>query len=414
MLESIEIKNFQSHNDTKITLHPGVNSIVGASDKGKSAILRSLYWVLTNRPTGISVVSDWARNEKGVLTDAASVTVTTKEGNVVRRIRTKDFNGYDIDSKILEAVGVACPQEVEETLNISDVNVQRQLDPPFLLSASPGEVARFLNSMIKLEEIDKCLSEADSRLKSSRKHLKSIESLRDDKEAEIGALEWVDEAQVILDKYKAAEKVVTNLTAKLNRIESQLTEYKEKSNAVDGTIWAIQGNSLVNSLKSLESYVVANESLTNQMGKQLKAWTEAASVQNPETEEVVSLLISLNVLIESSTDLSKTFASIESQLKSYNNASKELGDWTDKKTARAESIIAQLQELNETIKQLSSTQVGLNKSIVSTEMANSDESYRSNLLKQALAEYNEYESTLPKCSQCNQYIRSDDEIHSHS
>ena len=52
MIKSVELKNFQSHNQSRLEFCDGVNIIVGASDSGKSAILRGLFWVLYNNPNG--------------------------------------------------------------------------------------------------------------------------------------------------------------------------------------------------------------------------------------------------------------------------------------------------------------------------------------------------------------------------
>src|SRR5205085_9883685 len=49
-ITELEIKGYQSHEDTKIAFTGGLNAIVGPSDSGKSAILRALRFVLYNEP----------------------------------------------------------------------------------------------------------------------------------------------------------------------------------------------------------------------------------------------------------------------------------------------------------------------------------------------------------------------------
>jgi exonuclease SbcC len=77
MIERLQIKNFQCHESLKIKLDPKITAIVGPSDVGKSAILRAIRWVATNRPRGDSFIKEDA--------DEAQVTVWTDNGKVCRR-----------------------------------------------------------------------------------------------------------------------------------------------------------------------------------------------------------------------------------------------------------------------------------------------------------------------------------------
>ena len=65
MIDKISIKNFQSHPNTELELDPGINVITGSSDNGKTSIFRALYWIIYNRPSGNSFISNWIKDEKG-------------------------------------------------------------------------------------------------------------------------------------------------------------------------------------------------------------------------------------------------------------------------------------------------------------------------------------------------------------
>ncbi len=52
MIKSAKLINFQSHIDSLLEFHSGVNSITGQSDSGKSSILRAINWVIHNKPSG--------------------------------------------------------------------------------------------------------------------------------------------------------------------------------------------------------------------------------------------------------------------------------------------------------------------------------------------------------------------------
>ena len=51
-IKKVNLVNFQSHKDTTIEFDKGLNIIVGASDSGKTSILRGIKWALYNDPSG--------------------------------------------------------------------------------------------------------------------------------------------------------------------------------------------------------------------------------------------------------------------------------------------------------------------------------------------------------------------------
>ena len=164
-IKTIRLQNFQSHKDTLIELDSNVNVLSGETNKGKTAILRGLLWLITNRPNGIGFVSKWVKevNKKGevVLTKTAmcsvSVTVVATDGkeHTLTRLRTRDKNVYEVDGVELEAVGTSVPDEVSALLGMHECNVQSQDDTYFMLTLSPGQVATKLNELVHLEAIDK-------------------------------------------------------------------------------------------------------------------------------------------------------------------------------------------------------------------------------------------------------------------
>ena len=200
MINQINLHNFQSHKETDLVLSPGINAVVGPSDSGKSAILRALYWAINNRPSGDSFVSHWARDEKGKQTQAAYV-VILKGDHALMRLRSKDKNGYKLDDKIeFEAIRTDVPEEVQDFFNLSEVNIQKQMDSPFLLSESAGEVARFFNKTIKLDTIDTTLSLVDKKKRECDQQIKVQETILVERREALKAYAWIDDAKVLVDR----------------------------------------------------------------------------------------------------------------------------------------------------------------------------------------------------------------------
>lgn len=202
-MHHVTIRNFQSHKETQIELSPTVNSLEGVSDSGKSAVLRAMLWALTNKPDGTAFASYWAKNKKGEIQAPVSVSIDN-----ITRIRSKEFNGYIRygvnGEERYEALKGAVPVEIERAVNIGAVNIQRQMDPPFLLSSTPGEAARYLNSLVGLEEIDTYQKALKGKSRDNANSLKDETARLAEAEKNLAKYDWVDGAK---EKVAELEKV---------------------------------------------------------------------------------------------------------------------------------------------------------------------------------------------------------------
>ena len=101
MINQIRLENFQGHVDTRIDLVPGVNVITGQSDAGKSSIVRALWWLLNNRPSGAGVIF---RHHDADEKDVVGVSVVVDDGSVVARFRKGSDNAYAVKGVVLRAI----------------------------------------------------------------------------------------------------------------------------------------------------------------------------------------------------------------------------------------------------------------------------------------------------------------------
>jgi DNA repair protein SbcC/Rad50 len=209
MINTLEIKNFQSHIDSIIDFDKGFNVITGASDAGKSAIIRSLLWVITNRPQGDSF-KNW-NSDKPV-----HVGIDFDDNWIVKE-RKNGKNVYEIEDKKLEAVRSDVPEEIQSITRITDFNIQTQHGQYFLLQDSPGEVARKLNELVGLDVIDRIYKNLNSRIIESKGRLKigneRIEGLNE----KIENLSYLAHTATIIKKI---ESDMTSLTEMQNRLVS--------------------------------------------------------------------------------------------------------------------------------------------------------------------------------------------------
>ena len=225
MIKSLEIKNVQSHESTKLEFKKGVNVIIGSSNQGKSAVLRALYWVRTNRPLGIdNLASHWIVNDKGNLTDAMSVKLVNDKGSVERK-RTKDENQYIVNGDVLNVVKTDVPEQVSSLLNLSDTNVQKQLDSPFLLSQTSGEVAKYFNQIVNLDVIDKVLTNAETKRRKLKSNIETGKEETERLEKRIEEFSWIDDVLSLVDEHVRLEKEKDSTLDKLNFLGGTVNLY---------------------------------------------------------------------------------------------------------------------------------------------------------------------------------------------
>ena len=226
MIDRLKIQNIQSHKDSELEFVPGINVIIGSSNNGKSAILRSLYWAIRNRPLGIETLcSHWNLDSKGNIIDPMSVTVY-KGVDVLERRKTKNENQYLLNDEELNAVKTDVPKQVAEFFKLTDTNIQNQQDSPFLLSLSNGDVAKYFNRIANLDVIDRVLSNAESKRRELKKEVERTDELISDFSEKHEKYSWIKEAEKLLEKYELISSEKSEMEAKLMELSAQIDEYK--------------------------------------------------------------------------------------------------------------------------------------------------------------------------------------------
>jgi len=206
MIEKIQIQNFQSHKRTKLEFDDGVNVIVGSSDCGKTAILRAINWVMTNKPSGDTFKSYWGGK--------TFVKIKMKDcGSSITRTKDKSNNSYAYNDEVYKAFGQSIPKEIEQELNFNNLNIQHQLESPFLFSKSSGEIAQYLNKTVGLDDIDNSAKTINSTARKNKTDLKYEN-------------ETLDKLQESLLDFDDLEKM-ENDVGQLSLLENELYENKE-------------------------------------------------------------------------------------------------------------------------------------------------------------------------------------------
>ena len=229
MINSLSLRNFQSHKSSTLEFSSGVNVIIGQSDSGKTALLRALNWIITNRPSGDSFRSSWGGDT--VVDVRLDSSVST-----ISRAKTARENAYYItnedDDRIqYKAMGQGVPDDIIKLLNLNAVNIQGQMDSPFLLSVSAGEVAQTLNEVVGLEDIDRAVSAAN-RMVNSAKAAKDAEAAQINKlQVDLQQFEQLDELDgmlTYLEDTSARAARLRSQEAELNRLILTASEAQDQ------------------------------------------------------------------------------------------------------------------------------------------------------------------------------------------
>jgi exonuclease SbcC len=257
MIQSLHIGNFLSHAYSELEFSPGVNVIIGESGVGKSAIVKSLRWVLFNRPVGEDFRSYWGGD--------TAVSVHTKEG-VVNRYRGKDGNKYMIGLSSFNAVRTDVPDEVLDLLNMNEINLQSQFDSHFLLSQSSGEVAKFFNAVAHLDKIDIGFSSLNNSIRTLNHSISSDEGRLSELQEELvqykdihiieEKIEHIEEINESINSFDSEADEIGDILNDIEAMDVNLDNYNPKTFAALDVIAKIQETREFLSKTQLEKNII--------------------------------------------------------------------------------------------------------------------------------------------------------------
>lgn len=257
MIKSIHIKNYQSHADTELEFHPGVNVLVGSSDSGKSAIFRAMTWAMTNRPLG-NAFCRWG-------TKKTQVDLIVNPDITIGRTKSKSENNYLFQGRELLA-GTEVPEDIQRTLKIDpQINIQQQISAPFLLSSSPGEVAAFFNDIAGLSDIDLSIKNLKTWQASHIRIIKRLDLDIEKQQAQADEMKYLDQAELKIWQLEDRQKKLDQTQADHKQIKDQIHKYSRCSETLDEISVkagaAIPINKLVQKTKDLDTLRHNAESL---------------------------------------------------------------------------------------------------------------------------------------------------------
>lgn len=253
MIQSVQIKNFESHKDTFVEFDKGMNVLAGSSSSGKSAIRRALQFVIYNE-FGKNQISWWAVNAKGAQKEPTEVTIVLDTGTVITRRRSSTENVYVINDKVLEAVGSNVPEEVATALNFMDINCQSQMERPFLVSESAGEVARMFNRVVSLEDADLYQSAVEGMRRKCNTDLEATGTAITTLTADINSIDWLDKADKVIRTIQRLEDATVDAEQVVSNLSSTATQYNNATERMDQTACLERATYLLQAVEDINKF----------------------------------------------------------------------------------------------------------------------------------------------------------------
>jgi exonuclease SbcC len=272
MIKSLHIQNFQSHQNTELELSNGVNAIVGPSDSGKTAIIRALRWLVWNRPLGDEFRSNWGGNTV-VHLDIKSETIS--------RVKTKKDNCYLIEDCLektenrfdarFDAIKADVPEEVVRALNMNEINLQQQLDAPFLLSDSPGEVGAHFNRIAHLDVIDIGTKNVQSWTRQIEQDIRSGESHLKQQQEELKNYDHLDKLEKEVEVLESLDQQRSSLWQRIGQLQKLIKSIDEIESIIEQSSVLLKGERLIiDTLKLYEQKHEQDEKI-NQLTRHIRS-----------------------------------------------------------------------------------------------------------------------------------------------
>lgn len=223
-LKELELWNFQSHKHSLLKFSPGINTITGPTDNGKSSVIRALEWVIDNES---GIFEDEVRNWDCKPKDEVKVRALFFDGVEVTRIRSSKINEYWLNGEVFKALRGSVPTEIVDALRLAEVNCQFQDEPYFLLDRTPGKVAQALNDVADLSGMDSALVNSKKMVKSTDKELKVTGKDITKIKQEIADYDWLDECETDVITLENLEKLITAQAEDEKKIKSLICASSE-------------------------------------------------------------------------------------------------------------------------------------------------------------------------------------------
>ncbi len=376
-IKRVEIHNYKTHKNTRITLSEGINSIVGPNGVGKSNIVEAIIFCLGERSPKylrVSSFNELIYNFRKDLDLSVTLTIVDAEGreHKFKRIYSpKRGHIYRYNGK-----NVSRTSYLVNLLKLGGKGFKyvyiRQGDITRWAEASPREIRDIIHEALGIKQYNQKRKEALEKLKEAETKLEGIQTnykemqkivyeFRDlliayDTLSNIESIKAVIESDILqreldqlLSKKKRYMEIDSRLAGKERKVTNRLGDLEEK----------------LNSLRSKNSEILGlydkYEKLSRDLNQEILEMIQLENKLREELREnkLTQIKMKIDYLRErikeernSAREEAKEIKSIMKLLKEYEKEKKKLYNDKDKKRERIEEIEKALKDLENLRKNL--------------------------------------------------------------
>lgn len=225
MIKIIQLLDFQNHRNRRIELDPSVTVLAGDNGKGKTAIIRALRWCLLNEWDG--------KADQFIHWEAQDAKVQALvDGVWVVRAKGSKGNRYYLGKEKFSAFGAGVPAPIEKLVNLHADCFQNQLDGVFWFSLTDGQLAKQLNQIVNLGEIDESLARAASQVSKTKAQVEVHRERKRAVEEELDGLGWIATADEQLSTILAESEHLDTIKEQKDRLSRLVSLWKELTAAL--------------------------------------------------------------------------------------------------------------------------------------------------------------------------------------
>jgi len=252
MLKKLTLKNYRSYRNQTFEFHSGINGLVGLPQSGKTNVIRAIIWLAYNRPSTTKYRSKFSRpNSKtkvsALLDNGYTISLMKSQSTSVYEIKhpTREFHRYT-------KFGVQVPDTITEVLNLSELNIQNQIERVYLAASTPGEIARTINRVTKTDDIDKWVKNINQKtnvLKSRKEGIvQDIEEIED----KLSQFEGLDSLDGKLSKLSKLIKKRDKLDKEYYRIQDLMASIESSKKEIENCHTLLAAKDHVNKILKLQ------------------------------------------------------------------------------------------------------------------------------------------------------------------
>lgn len=250
MIKKLKLVNFRQHNDTVIEFVPGINTIVGANNAGKSTIPEAIEFALFGakalRDTGGSWITDGSASGSAILLldIRDDVYKVGRDANAAKVYKNGSLEA-DYKANVTKYIGQLTGVN-QAGFRLGHYVRQKELAAFSLLR--PGKRQETIEKMLKIHAVDRVLAtlktksdDLDAKLKGLLAAAQDADKLSEDLmniQIERAALMPIDLApqETVVDKVRKELSDAREALAGLNAQQSEITNLRTALLAYDNTI----------------------------------------------------------------------------------------------------------------------------------------------------------------------------------